>query len=271
MGNSKGANLRQGVLRGPGRSASCHVQPSREGRQEGKPSRLPVRVYPCDVCDGWHLTAKPVEGRTPPGTMTLTGFALPAPRIFSSGPPKSSQGHADDGSEPGGGFLGPAPNSGRWTTADRAPAFQARRAWGAHNGVGATEGDRRGIAGCAASARSGVARNPPGVSLSCSRQPARCYPHRTVWPRLLRHHSSSAPLEQLADGVSGAPGVCDLSRRNSNHHRRSGAVVCLTLRWCCQSRREPARLVDQEVGRHGAVVDHVGHLTVSRALSEVLP
>ena len=29
-----------------------------------------------------------------------------------------------------------------------------------------------------------------------------------------------APLEQLADGVSGAPGVCDLSRRNSNHHRR---------------------------------------------------
>lgn len=71
------------------------------------------------------------------GTMTLTGFALRAPRIFSSGPPKSSQGHADNGSEPGGGFLGPAPNSGRWTTADRAPAFQARRAWGAHNGVGA--------------------------------------------------------------------------------------------------------------------------------------
>lgn len=31
-----------------------------------KPSRLPVRVYPCDVCDGWHLTAKPVQGPSPP-------------------------------------------------------------------------------------------------------------------------------------------------------------------------------------------------------------
>lgn len=33
---------------------------------KGKPARLPVRVYPCDVCDGWHLTAKPVKGRKPP-------------------------------------------------------------------------------------------------------------------------------------------------------------------------------------------------------------
>lgn len=34
---------------------------------KGKPdARLPVRVYPCDVCDGWHLTAKRVNGRTPP-------------------------------------------------------------------------------------------------------------------------------------------------------------------------------------------------------------
>jgi len=31
----------------------------------GKPTRVPVRVYPCDVCDGWHLTAKPVQGRKP--------------------------------------------------------------------------------------------------------------------------------------------------------------------------------------------------------------
>ena len=32
----------------------------------GKRGKVPVRVYPCDVCDGWHLTAKPVQGRTPP-------------------------------------------------------------------------------------------------------------------------------------------------------------------------------------------------------------
>ena len=33
--------------------------------KKGKPSQLPVRVYPCDVCDGWHLTAKPVQGKRP--------------------------------------------------------------------------------------------------------------------------------------------------------------------------------------------------------------
>ena len=30
-------------------------------------TRPPVRVYPCDVCDGWHLTSKRVTGNaTPP-------------------------------------------------------------------------------------------------------------------------------------------------------------------------------------------------------------
>ena len=62
------------------------------------------------------------------GTMTLTGFALRAPRIFSSGPPKSSQGHADNGSEPGGDF------SGRHLTAAEGPCgpsarVRPRRAW----------------------------------------------------------------------------------------------------------------------------------------------
>ena len=28
--------------------------------------KLPKRVYPCDSCDGWHLTAKPLSGKTPP-------------------------------------------------------------------------------------------------------------------------------------------------------------------------------------------------------------
>jgi hypothetical protein len=27
--------------------------------------RMPVRVYPCDVCRLWYLTSKPNRGRTP--------------------------------------------------------------------------------------------------------------------------------------------------------------------------------------------------------------
>jgi len=34
--------------------------------RKGRTGKLPVRVYPCDACDAWHLTAKPVKGRTPP-------------------------------------------------------------------------------------------------------------------------------------------------------------------------------------------------------------
>ena len=34
--------------------------------RKGKSGPLPVRVYPCDVCDGWHLTTKPIRGREPP-------------------------------------------------------------------------------------------------------------------------------------------------------------------------------------------------------------
>lgn len=33
--------------------------------KKGKLTRLPVRAYPCDLCDGWHLTAKSVQGRKP--------------------------------------------------------------------------------------------------------------------------------------------------------------------------------------------------------------
>lgn len=29
-------------------------------------SKLPKRVYPCDICDGWHLTAKRNRGKKPP-------------------------------------------------------------------------------------------------------------------------------------------------------------------------------------------------------------
>jgi hypothetical protein len=29
-------------------------------------SRKPIRVYPCDTCELWHLTSKRNRGRTPP-------------------------------------------------------------------------------------------------------------------------------------------------------------------------------------------------------------
>lgn len=29
-------------------------------------TRAPKRVYPCDSCDGWHLTSKPLSGKVPP-------------------------------------------------------------------------------------------------------------------------------------------------------------------------------------------------------------
>jgi hypothetical protein len=33
----------------------------------GKPvQKVPHRVYPCDVCDGWHLTSKNSGRKTPP-------------------------------------------------------------------------------------------------------------------------------------------------------------------------------------------------------------
>lgn len=34
--------------------------------REGDGTKLPVRVYPCDVCAGWHLTSKKVSGKVPP-------------------------------------------------------------------------------------------------------------------------------------------------------------------------------------------------------------
>ena len=64
-----------------------------------KPARLPVRVYPCDVCDGWHVTAKPVQGRKLPWDRDPHGFDRGAPRIFSNASLKSSQGHAGKGSD----------------------------------------------------------------------------------------------------------------------------------------------------------------------------
>jgi hypothetical protein len=36
-------------------------------RAKAKPeARVPVRVYPCDVCDRWHLTSKRSGRRVPP-------------------------------------------------------------------------------------------------------------------------------------------------------------------------------------------------------------
>jgi hypothetical protein len=45
-------------------SARAALQSIRnKDRTEGV--KLPKRVYPCDCCDGWHLTAKPLSGKTP--------------------------------------------------------------------------------------------------------------------------------------------------------------------------------------------------------------
>ena len=35
-------------------------------KRAAKPGKVPVRVYPCDVCDGWHVTAKVTMGKRPP-------------------------------------------------------------------------------------------------------------------------------------------------------------------------------------------------------------
>jgi hypothetical protein len=32
----------------------------------GAAGKSPRRVYPCDSCDGWHLTAKRSSGKAPP-------------------------------------------------------------------------------------------------------------------------------------------------------------------------------------------------------------
>jgi hypothetical protein len=34
-------------------------------KKTNKWDSLPVRVYPCDVCDGWHLTSKRHKGKKP--------------------------------------------------------------------------------------------------------------------------------------------------------------------------------------------------------------
>ena len=36
-----------------------------KAQKKARTGKLPIRVYPCDVCDGWHLTAKSVRGRRP--------------------------------------------------------------------------------------------------------------------------------------------------------------------------------------------------------------
>jgi len=35
-------------------------------KHAGKSRKVPERVYPCDICDGWHLTAKVNIGKRPP-------------------------------------------------------------------------------------------------------------------------------------------------------------------------------------------------------------
>jgi hypothetical protein len=34
--------------------------------RSGRAGKTPKRLYPCDSCDGWHLTSKRQSGKTPP-------------------------------------------------------------------------------------------------------------------------------------------------------------------------------------------------------------
>lgn len=47
-------------------SARIALTAIREGKKSAKLLKLPVRVYPCDRCDAWHLTSKKVSGKKPP-------------------------------------------------------------------------------------------------------------------------------------------------------------------------------------------------------------
>jgi hypothetical protein len=38
---------------------------ARDALAKVEPGARPLRVYPCDRCDGWHLTSKPNRGKTP--------------------------------------------------------------------------------------------------------------------------------------------------------------------------------------------------------------
>lgn len=45
-------------------SARLALEAIREGAKPGV--KAPIRVYPCDRCDGWHLTAKRSGRKVPP-------------------------------------------------------------------------------------------------------------------------------------------------------------------------------------------------------------
>ena len=48
-----------------------------KAQRKARSGILPVRVYPCDRCDGWHLTAKPTTGKAlPAATPQLTSFGV---------------------------------------------------------------------------------------------------------------------------------------------------------------------------------------------------
>jgi hypothetical protein len=56
-----------------------------------KATKMPKRVYPCDSCDGWHLTAKPNIGKTPAWERD-PNWVRPAKELegLTTGPPPAS-------------------------------------------------------------------------------------------------------------------------------------------------------------------------------------
>jgi hypothetical protein len=48
-----------------------------------KTAKTPGRVYPCETCDGWHLTKKPLSGKIPPWENDPNWVRPDAPRSES--------------------------------------------------------------------------------------------------------------------------------------------------------------------------------------------
>lgn len=51
---------------------------------KGKPGKKPVRTYPCEVCDSWHLTSKKLTGKKPRWERA-SQIALVAPQCIPIG------------------------------------------------------------------------------------------------------------------------------------------------------------------------------------------
>lgn len=56
-------------------------------KRTAKSPKRPVRVYPCDLCDDWHLTSKKVNGKVPPWGKDPE-WSRPKPQIVPTSEPQ---------------------------------------------------------------------------------------------------------------------------------------------------------------------------------------